>query len=496
MRVADAQVRKLMSEFQKHGKVEKAGLAAGMSRNTAAKYLSNKKLPSELVKPRAWRTRPNPFAEEWPTIVSLLEALPEIEVQALFDHLRDQDPGRYQDGQLRTLQRQVRQWRAKSGPPKEVFFTQAHRPGEAMQTDFTWGTSLGVTILGKEFPHMLCHSVLPYSNWNSATVCQSESMLAIKRGVQFALARLGRAPQYHQTDNSTAATHKLSKADLEDRGFNKEYEDFVDHYSMTPRTIAIGKSNQNGDIEASNGVLKRRLKQRLLLRRSSDFESVDQYEDWVQNIIELANMGRADKLNEELKQMSSVPKELVPEFNTLRVKVLSTSTIRIKKNSYSVPARLIGEELEVRVFDDRIEAYYSGELQLRAERLIGNNKHKIDYRHIIWSLVRKPWAFARCRYREELFPSLVFRQVYDQLKTSMGNERKADMEYLRLLHLAASTKESEVELALVLLLESGGEINQTIVQSLVSPIELEVPDLDIKKVDLAEYDVLIEMEAS
>ena len=76
MRVTDAQVRKLMTEYDRHGRVEKAGLAAGMSRNTATKYVKAKKLPSELNESRSWRTRPNPFEKDWVDIVQLLEVLP------------------------------------------------------------------------------------------------------------------------------------------------------------------------------------------------------------------------------------------------------------------------------------------------------------------------------------------------------------------------------------------------------------------------------------
>ena len=174
-------------------------------------------------------------------------------------------PGRYREGQLRTFQRRVKQWRAEHGPPREIFFPQEHRPGEAMQTDFTWAGALGIRIAGEAFRHLLCQSVLPYSNWQSVVVCLSESLLALRRGVQEAVFRLGRIPRWHQTDNSTAATHELATGS---RGFNREYEELMEHLGMQPRTIAVGESHQNGDVEALGGALKRRLEQHLLLRRS------------------------------------------------------------------------------------------------------------------------------------------------------------------------------------------------------------------------------------
>ena len=100
---------------------------------------------------------------------------PEFEAKTLFEELVRLHPGRYQDGQLRTLQRRIKQWRAAKGPDKELYLPQEHVPGEAMQTDFTWMNSLGITIAGEAYEHMLCHSTLPYSNWSWGTPCKSES---------------------------------------------------------------------------------------------------------------------------------------------------------------------------------------------------------------------------------------------------------------------------------------------------------------------------------
>jgi hypothetical protein len=141
------------------------------------------KLPSVLKSPRKWRTRPDPFEEEWPEIVQRLRDAPELEAKALFEDLLERYPDRYHPGHLRTFQRRIKQWRASQGPERSVFFPQEHSPGEAFQTDFTWATKLGVTIGGEPFAHMLCHLVLPYSNWEWVTVCRSESLVALKRGI-------------------------------------------------------------------------------------------------------------------------------------------------------------------------------------------------------------------------------------------------------------------------------------------------------------------------
>lgn len=478
-----------MEELNKHGKLGLAAMRAGVDRKTAAKYRDEGKLPSELKAPRHWRTREDPFDEVWPVIESKLIDAPEFEAKTLFEWLVAEAPaGTYEPGQLRTLQRRVRDWRATAGPEKEVFFAQHHKPGEAMQTDFTWGTELEITIAGVAFPHMLCHPVLPYSNWEWATVCQSESMAAIRRGVQAALFQLGRVPEWSQTDNSTAATHDLSDGK---RGFNDDYRAFVEHFDMKPRTIEVGKSNQNGDVEALNGALKRRLVQHLLLRGSRDFESVEAYETWVQTVVRGANGLRLTRIAEELAVMRPLVVERLKEHTEEDVLVTSWSTIRVKNNTYSVPSRLIGESVRVHLYDDKLDVRYGGKSQLMVERLHGRNGRTINYRHIIWSLVQKPWAFAQYHYREELFPSLVFRKAYDALLAKCVNTRAADIEYLRVLHLAASTMESEVEVVLERLLAEGALSNSAQVKAAVSPTRPEVPSLETPVVDLHEYDALL-----
>lgn len=488
MRTTDSQVRKLMEEMKRHGEIGKASLRAGMDRKTGRKYAKEGKLPSELVEPRHWRTRPDPFEKDWPVIVAMLKDAPELEAKTIFEELLSREPERYDSGQLRTLQRHVQQWRAQEGPPKEVFFAQEHRAGEAMQTDFTWGTELGITIQGEAFAHLLCHPVLPYSNWESVTVCQSESMAALRRGVQAAIFQLERVPEFHQTDNSTAATHDLHTGK---RGFNAEYVSLMEHLGMKPRTIEVGESHQNGDVEALNGALKRRVKQHLLLRRNRDFESVEAYEVWLQGVLEKANGLRSRRLQEDLAAMRPLEVARLPEYTTEDVGVTTWSTIRVKHNAYSVPSRLIGEAVRVRIYDDRLEVYYGNVYQFSAERLHGRHGHRIDYRHIIWSLVQKPGAFARYRYREDLFPSLVFRRAYDALSEGRAG-RDADLEYLRVLHFAASTMESDVEAALELLLEQDIAPTADQVKALVAPARPDVPALDILEVDLAGYDRLLQ----
>ena len=479
-----------MEEMSRHGRKGRAAMRSGMNRNTAAKYVKAGRLPSEMSAPRTWRTRADPFAEDWPAIVAMLRAAPTLEAKTIFEDLVSRKPdGGYEEGQLRTLQRRIRMWRACDGPEKDVFFAQEHRPGEAMQTDFTWATELGITIAGEPFPHMLCHPVLPYSNWEWATVCRSESMSAIRRGVQAAVFQLGRVTHWHQTDNSTAATHDVPSGL---RVFNREYEEFIEYLGMKPRTIEVGAKEQNGDVEASNGVLKRRLEQHLLMRRSRDFETVAEYENWLWGIIEKANRLRAKRLGEDLDGMKPLVVERLPEYTEEDARVLTWSTINVKRNVYSVPSRLIGEVVRVRLYEDRLEVFYRGQLHVSMERLSGRSGHRIDYRHIIWSLVRKPGGFARYKYRDDLFPTAVFRAAYDALCEAPHKGIGADVDYVRLLHLAASTMECEVEAALELLLAEGTVPTPDQVKALVLPKRRESPvDMPVLRVDLSSYDALL-----
>ena len=488
MLTTDAQVRKLMEELSKHGKIGLAAIRSGMSRNTAAKYAGAGKFPSDLRKARDWRTRKDPFEDEWPEIAARLKDAPELEAKTLFEELIHSKPQSYEPGQLRSLQRRIKRWRAQEGPDKAIFFAQEHRPGEAAQTDFTWATQLGITIGGEPFAHMLCHVVLPCSNWQWATVCWSESMVALRRGVQSAMFRLGRVPQYHQTDNSTAATHDLRTGK---RGFNEEYSALMRHLGMTPRTTEVGEKEQNGDVESLNGALKRRLEQHLIVRGSREFPDVEAYEGWLQGVLEAANRLRQTKLQDELAVMTPLRVDRLAEYREWDVRVSSWSTVRVGYNAYSVPSRLRGEKLKARVYDDRVEMHYGGELQMTVERLHGRNGHRINYRHVIGSLLKKPGAFARYRYREELFPTLVFRRAYDALGAGLTSW-KADIEYLRILHLAATTMETEVEQALRAMLEASALPLAEHVTAMVAPPEPQVPALAPLVVDLGAYDALLE----
>jgi hypothetical protein len=487
----------MMEEMSKDGHIGQAAMKADMDRKTARRYVAAGKLPSEMKQPRWWRTRPDPFAEDWPAVAAMLAETPGLEAQTVLELLEVKQPGRYNETHLRTLQRRIHRWRAEHGPDREIWFTQAHRPGEAAQTDFTSTSELGVTIAGQVFLHLLCVTVLPYSNWQWATACLSESLAALRRGVQAALFQLGRVPRFHQTDHSTAATHQIAR-DAVDRAFNAEYAAMMRHFGMEPRTIAVGAKEQNGDVEAGHRALKRRLEQALLVRGNRDFVGQDEYERFVAGVTRKANAARGPRVAEEIESMRPLVVERLPEYTELVVPVASTSTIRVKSCAYSVPSRLIGERVRVRLYEHRVEVYYADKLEVGCDRLRGKGV-RLDYRHVIWSLVRKPGTFARYVYRDELFPTVTFRRAYDAIQ-SVRSGTKGDVEYLRILHLAASTIEADVEQALTALLASGAVVTADATKAgctrAAAAAAPAMPVLETARVDLTVYDALLEAVAS
>ncbi len=207
------------------------------------------------------------------------------------------------------------------------------------------------------------------------------------------------------------------------------------HFGMSPRTTVVGAKEQNGDVEASNGALKRGLEQALLVGGNRDFGSQVAWQTFIDEHNRRTNSRRGHRVAEDLAAMRELTVERLREYTEEDALVSRWSTVRVRHCAYSVPARLISERVKARVFDNRIVVLYRNKKQLSCERLRGRFQHRVDYRHIIWSLVRKPGGFARYVYRADLFPSPTFRRAYDAIQTPHCG-MKGDIEYLRILHLA------------------------------------------------------------
>ena len=484
------QINQLVIEFNRKGNLSMSAMKAGVTRKTARKYL---KLGDPHDPPRVahdWLTRPDEFAGVWPEVEAMLAGAPELEALSVFELLVSRHPGRFRPGQLRTFQRRVRQWRALHGPDREIYFSQITQPGQVMQTDWTRAGELGITIGGEPYAHLLCHSVLIHSNWEWATRCASESLLAVRAGIQAALSRLGRVPRIWQIDNSSAATHQL-RNDGGERCFNNDFVALAEHFGMEPRTINVGCPNENGDVESLNGHLKRRIRQHLLVRGGSDFASLELYDAFLFEVLMVANASRAEKLAEELAVMRELPPTVLPDYQEYEVRVSWQSTIRIKEMAYSVPSRLIGQKVRTRISETRIEVYCGREVVCTLPRRHGRAGAVIDFRHVIAELVRKPGAFAGWRHRESLFPAVIFRRAYDRLVEHLGQQR-GERDYLHLLKLAADTSQVEVEEALAQVLEATGPFSLEATRRALPPRRFEPVDLAQPEPDLSDYDLLLE----
>ena len=475
-----------MSKTERNQEV--AASKAGMDIKTARKYQAAARLPSELRGERDWRTRPDPFAEVWEQIREQIKASPGLEAKTLFEALQREQPERFSEGQLRTLQRRIKVWRATDGPAQEVFFSQQHEPGRLCASDFTHMTELGVSIGGQSFPHLVYHFVLTYSNWETAMLCYSESFESLSEGLQNALWELGAVPARHRTDSLSSAVNNMS--DREE--FTARYKGLLKYYGLEPERIQVGKANENGDVEQRHHRLKKAVEQELLLRGSQDFASVEDYQRFLKDLLKRLNAGRRGRLAEEMAVLKPLPARRMESHKRERVKVDSGSLVWVDRNAYSVNSRLIGERVEARLYLDRVEVWYAQRKVEEMPRLRGRSKHRVDYRHIIDWLVRKPGAFESYRYREDLFPSSQFRMAYDTLREM--RPQSATKEYLKILELAAKQSEARVEDALRVLLGNGEpeRLDSQAVEALLVVAERipAVTSVEIAAVDLASFDAL------
>ncbi len=486
--VTDQQVRRLFKLVQTERSFGIAAMKAGMDEKTARKYRMLGKLPSELEKRHAWRTRKDPFENAWPAIKVMLEINPGLEAKTVFEDLQRRNLGQFADGQLRTLQRRIKIWRASEGPPKEVYFTQIHTPGQLGQSDFTSMNKLGITIGGRPFDHLIYHFVLTYSNWETGTICFSESFESLSEGLQNALWKLGGVPENHRTDCLTTAVQKTSHPD----DFTRRYQDLLDHYGLTGCKTNPNSPHENGDVEQRHHRFKRAVDQSLLLRNSRDFADRHEYERFLRRLFEQLNAGRKGRFLEEQAVLHRLPKHRIDACKTSTTTVGPSSTIRVNHNVYSVDSRLTGERIKVRLFMDHLEIWYGQKRVDLLPRLRGEGKHKINYRHIIDSLVRKPGAFENYRYRNELFPTSRFRIAYDDLK-KRHSQLQATKQYLNILYLAAKESETAVDAVLRMMIDKDIAISDKQVEALVQsgePVPV-VTEVLIPAVDLTCYDQLL-----
>ena len=489
--ISDRQVRRVQELRQTEKTKVLAADKAGMDVKTARKYVRLGKMPSEVHAAHTWRTRKDPFGEVWEAVRGkLAESEGKLEAKTLFEHLQREQPGAFGDGQLRTLQRRIKRWRALEGPAQEVFFPQVYHPGALCESDFTHMNSLEITIGGGRFDHLIYHLVLPYSNWETGTICFSESFESLSEGLQNALWELGGVPECHQTDRLTSAVHKMTHPEE----FTARYSALLRHYRLEGKSTNKSSPHENGDIEQRHHRLKRTVDQALLLRGSRDFSSREDYDRFLRMLFARMNSSRRMRLAEELEVLHGLPARRLEACKREQVRVGPSSTIRVNHNTYSVDSRMIAEMVEVRLYIAHLEVYYGAQRVDTIPRLRGEGGYHIQYRHIIEWLVRKPGAFENYRYREALFPTHRFRMAYDQIKEQQCGVHVA-RSYLAVLHLAFKEGEALVDRALERLLEAHGRITEETLREELNKAADTYPsvrDVAVAPVDLRLYDTLLE----
>lgn len=480
--------RKLYMEARSKGKTQKVAAAqAGFCERSARNILNN-----SFYKERTWRTRQNPFQDVWDReLVPLLEENPKLQAKTLLCWLQEKYPGQYPDSKLRTLERRVREWKIVFGPEKEIIFRQEHPPGWQAISDFTNCNALSVTIQNEPFEHILYHFRLPYSGAEHAdVVLGGESFTALAEKLQDALWTIEGVPETHRTDSLSAAFKNLSSKEQDD--LNQAYDELCKHYGIRPTRNNKGVSHENGSIESSHRHLKNRIDQALMIRGTRDFTSISEYRDFIRDLIKKHNQRIKKALSEERQHLSPLPERRTVDFTEERVSVTTCSTINIKSVIYSVPSKLIGANLKVHLYDDRLECFCGGVKVITLPRCRNHKKKKrIDYRHLIGSLSRKPQALRNFIWKEYMFPTFAFRQTWELLEQNL-DEWKSCREYVKILKEASiNGREEIINKYLEKCIESGTLPSSEGVKSLFEKEKTVIPEQKPLNLDLKSYDQLI-----
>jgi transposase InsO family protein len=472
---------------------EAAAAKTGISTRSARRIEQLAVLPSQRA-PRLWRTRRDPLGQVWDEeVVPLLESTPGLMAVTVLEELQRRHPDEFPPGVLRTLQRRMRAWRAVNGEERELFFAQEHPPGRLGLSDFTVADGLGVTIAGMALPHRLYQFVFAYSGWRHARlVLGGESFQALSAGLQEALWMAGGVPEEHRTDSLSAAFNNLT----EEEALTERYTELCRHYGMRPSRNNPGESHENGSIESRHGSLKRALEQALLLRGSCDFEEVAAYEQFLAETVRRLNGRCARAWEVEHARLRSLPPRRTVDCEEIDVRVTKYGTFSAKCALYSVPSRLAGHRLKVRLYSAHLEAWLGGVKVFECERLFGTTRDRhpkrIDWRHMLPSLKRKPGAFARWVLRDAMFPRTEYARAWEHLRERL-DERAACRLMVALLDLADRAN-VVAELAAVLseLCERDALPDIEALRERFAPRIPEMPSVVVVLPSAAEYDELLE----
>jgi hypothetical protein len=478
--------------------VPAAAARAGFSAATGYRIAQDPVLPSQRGTQRE-RRRPDPLADIFDSeIVPLLRSSPGLRVVAVFEEMRRRHPD-LDPGTRRTMERRIRAWRAVYGPEQEVIFRQAHEPGRLGLSDFTDMGDLGVRIAGQTLAHRLYHFRLIWSGFEHAhVILGGESYVALAEGLQNALWALGGAPAEHRSDSLSAAFRNLepqARVDLTTR-----YDALCQHYGMTPTRNNRGVAHENGAIESAHGHLKAAVADAVLLRGTADFDDLPAYRRFIDEIVSTKNRRHASRIDAERAALQKLPDQRTSDYEEVIVTVTSTSSFTLKKVFYSVPSRLIGHRLRVRLYDDRLVLFIGGTPLMTLPRgrpkANGVHGHVVDYRHVIHSLRRKPMALLNLVYRDQLFPRTAYARLFDRLIEALP-ERAACQMMVELLSLAHE-RACEAELAALFDadIEAGRLPDMAALRARFAPDPAALPAVVIQPASLSAYDDLLMGDAA
>lgn len=471
-----------------------AGAAAKAAISVASAYrLENDgRLPSQK-QPARGRRRPDPLIEVFDAeVVPILHAAPGIRPVAVFDELRRRHP-ELAEGVRRTLERRIRAWRALHGAEREIVFRQVHEPGRMGLSDFTEMGDLGIEVAGAPLDHRLYHFRLACSGFEHAhVILGGESYVALAEGLQNALWALGGVPREHRSDSLSAAFRNLSREARID--LTARYEALCGHYGMDPTRNNRGLAHENGSIESPHGHLKSAIRDALLLRGTPQFDSLEAYRRFIGEITSRRNARHAKRIEAERAYLQPLPVARTSDYEEVRVYVTTWGGFTLRKVFYTVPSRLIGHRLRVRLYDDRLDLLVGGThlLTLRRGRAgpDGKHGHVVDYRHVIHSLRKKPMALLNLVYRDQLFPREAYRRAFEWLLERHG-ERVACKMVVELLSLAHERGcEAELAEALSAALAAGTMPPLNALRARFAPDPAQLPEVRVTLPPLSAYEAL------
>ncbi len=469
-----------------------AAAKAGFSTATGYRIEADPRLPSHKKAPRG-RRRPDPLIDVWDSeILPILKASPGIRAIAVVAEIRRRHP-EISPGIRRTLERRMRTWRALAGPEQDVMFRQEHPPGRLGLSDFTDTMVLAITVGGVILEHRLYHFRLAFSGYAHAhVVLGGESFVALAEGLQNALWALGGVPLQHRSDSLSAAFCNLDRDAQED--LTQRYQGLMRHYEMEPSRNNPGVAHENGSIESPHGHLKRALEDALLLRGSRDFDTLDAYRRFIDEIIGRQNAHNRKRIELERPHLADLPKRRTADFEEMVVTVTSSGGFILRRVFYTAPSRLIGHCLRVHLYDDRLDCFLGSTpmMTVRRGRQPSADKggHVVDYRHVIHALRKKPMALNNLVYRDQLFPRPAYRRAFEALCAEVGDKRacKVTVELLALAHDRAC--ETELAQAIDAELDDGRLPDLACLLERFGPGPGSMPMVAVDLVPLSIYDEL------